>query len=114
MSRCSLPRFSSRRALFFLALSLLFTLVAAPGRSSAQTSTAEATPPAEPTAAPPPPSAPAPFLSFIDDTLPARSRDLYVARLDGTDKTQVTHDMKIWFATWSPDGKKLAVTTERA
>ena len=96
MPRCSLPRFSSRRALFFLALSLLFTLVSAPGRSSAQTPTAEATPPAAPTAAPaPPPSAPAPFLSYIDDTLPARSRDLYVARLDGTDKTQVTHDMKI-------------------
>ena len=92
----SLPRSSSRRALFFLALSLLLSLVAVPGRSSAQTPTA----------------APAPFLSYIDDTLPARSRDLYVARLDGTDKTQVTHDMKIWFATWSPDGKKLAVTTE--
>jgi Tol biopolymer transport system component len=99
---------SSRSPLAFLYLSLIVALLAAPSPSSAQTPSPQATPPPAP-----PPSSSSPFLSFIDDSLPARSRDLYVARLDGTDKTQVTHDMKIWFATWSPDGKKLAITTER-
>lgn len=117
MLRGFLSIFSTRFALFFLSLSLLFTLVAAPGRSSAQTPQADPTPPmATPDpAAPTPTPAPAPagFLSYVDDALPARARDLYVMRADGTDKTQVTHDMKVWFATWSPDGKKLAITTER-
>ena len=115
MLRGFLSIFSTRFAPFFLSLSLLFILVAVPGRSSAQTPQADPTPPmATPDpAAPTPTPALAGFLSYVDDALPARARDLYVMRADGTDKTQVTHDMKVWFATWSPDGKKLAITTER-
>lgn len=63
-----------------------------------------------------PPPAPAPladFLSYADDTLPDRPRDLYVMRVDGTDKRQVTQGIRVWFASWSPDGKKLAITSER-
>lgn len=65
-----------------------------------------------PASAQTPPSPPADFLSYADDTLPARPRDLYVMRVDGTDKHQVTSGMRVWFASWAPDGKKLAVTTE--
>jgi hypothetical protein len=53
-------------------------------------------------------------LSFVGDILPQRQRDLYVMRLDGTDKKQLTQGFNVWFASWSPDGKKLAVTTEGA
>jgi Tol biopolymer transport system component len=89
-----------RLLLVFCSLILVFTLVAQAAPATAQTE-------------PPPPPPPADFISYADDTLPARPRDLYVMRVDGTDKRQVTQGLRVWFASWSPDGKKLAITTER-
>jgi hypothetical protein len=96
MTGIYLPQRPTRLLLTFCSLILLFTLVAHASPAKAQT--------------PPPP---ADFLSYADDSLPSRPRDLYVMRVDGTDKRQITQGMRVWFASWSPDGKKLAVTTER-
>lgn len=60
------------------------------------------------------PAPPPDFLSYADDSLPARARDLYIQRVDGTDKKQITSGMRVWFASWAPDGKKLAITTEHS
>jgi Tol biopolymer transport system component len=54
------------------------------------------------------------MLSFVTDILPQRQRDLWVMRVDGSDKKQLTTGFNVWFASWSPDGKRLAVTTEQA
>src|SRR5438309_6376615 len=66
-----------------------------------------------PTAAPAP-KPPADWLSYVGDILPQRERDLFVMRVDGSDKKQITQGFNVWFASWSPDGKRLAVTTEQA
>lgn len=87
------------------ALVLAFAILLQNVPVSAQTPTPAAPPP-------PQPAPPADFLSYADDALPDRKRDLYVMRVDGTDKLQVTSGMRVWFASWSPDGKKLAVTNE--
>ena len=96
------------RAMRFLGLfpvvSVLCNLLALGAPVSAQT------PPTEP--APQPIVAPADVLSFVGDILPQRQRDLYTMRVDGTDKKQLTQGFNVWFASWSPDGKQLAVTTE--
>src|SRR5205823_11596296 len=55
-----------------------------------------------------------PIFAFVGDILPQRQRDLYVMRVDGSDKKQLTRGSNVWFASWSPDGKRLAVTTERS
>ena len=55
---------------------------------------------------------PTDWLSYVGDILPQRQRDLYVMRLDGTDKKQLTQGFNVWFASWSPDGKVIAVSTE--
>jgi Tol biopolymer transport system component len=54
------------------------------------------------------------MLSYVTDILPQRERNLMVMRLDGSDKRQLTSGFNVWFASWAPDGKKLAVTTEGA
>ncbi len=95
--------FSARKvsvlALFsaiLLCLSLNFSF--AP-RASAQSQPTQAAPPAD-------------MLSFVTDILPQRERDLWVMRVDGTDKKQLTSGFNVWFASWSPEGKRIAVTTE--
>jgi hypothetical protein len=55
---------------------------------------------------------PADMLSFVTDILPQRQRDLWVMRVDGTDKKQLTSGFNVWFASWSPEGKRIAATTE--
>jgi hypothetical protein len=50
----------------------------------------------------------------VGDILPQRQRDLFVMRVDGTDQKQLTQGFNVWFASWAPDGKRLAVTTEGA
>lgn len=35
-------------------------------------------------------------------------------RADGSDKKQLTQGFNVWFASWSPDGKRLAATTEQS
>ena len=79
---------------------VLAGLAAAPAPGQAQQ------PPAQPT------PSPAPMLSYVSDTVPERQRDLYVMRLDGTDKKQLTQGIKVWFASWSPDGRQIAVSSE--
>jgi Tol biopolymer transport system component len=69
-----------------------------------------------PPAAPPAPAATTPgsdVLSFVGDILPQRQRDLFTMHLDGTDKKQLTSGFNVWFASWSPDGKRIAITTEQ-
>jgi hypothetical protein len=56
--------------------------------------------------------APADYISFVTDILPQRQRDLWVMRVDGTDKKQITSGFNVWFASWSPEGERIAVTTE--
>ncbi|MDQ6693326.1 MAG: hypothetical protein M3014_02760 [Chloroflexota bacterium] len=56
--------------------------------------------------------APADLLSYVTDIFPQRERDLWTMRADGTDKKQLTKGFNVWFASWSPDGKRLAVSTE--
>lgn len=63
---------------------------------------------------PPPPAPPADLLSYVTDIFPQRERNLMVMRLDGSDKKQLTSGFNVWFASWSPDGKRLAVSTEGA
>lgn len=94
-------------ALFF-ALAILLGSVGASPIAEAQTF-----PPVQP---PPPqqPQPPADMLSFVTDILPQRQRDLWTMRVDGTDKKQLTRGFNVWFASWSPDGTRLAVTTEQA
>lgn len=121
--------------LFLLSISVIAALVAVPSGAGAQTPppapppTASASPPSAiitptttvtptttitPTApitqAAPPPD----FLSYVGDILPQRQRDLFVMRLDGSDKKQLTQGFNVWFASWAPEGKRLAVTTEGA
>ncbi len=100
MSANLLPKRIARLLLVFVSLVLL----SAPA-FHATTVAAQTQPPAA--------TSPPDFFSYADDSLPDRARDLYVMRLDGTDKRQVTQGLRVWFASWSPDGKKLAVTTER-
>ncbi|MEO5951171.1 MAG: hypothetical protein ABIQ44_01765, partial [Chloroflexia bacterium] len=95
-----LPKRPARLFLLFNSLALVLALMLHAAPASAQTPAAQPAPPAD-------------FLSYADDSLPARARDLYIMRLDGTDKHQVTTGMRVWFASWAPDGKKLAITTER-
>ena len=61
---------------------------------------------------PPPAAPPADYISYVTDILPQRQRDLWVMRLDGTDKKQLTQGFNVWFASWSPDGTRLAASTE--
>ncbi|MEO8285754.1 MAG: hypothetical protein ABI670_04915 [Chloroflexota bacterium] len=77
-----------------------------PDPNAQPATTPEATPP------PAPAAPPADVLSYVGDILPQRQRDLFVMRLDGTDKKQLTQGFNVWFASWSPDGTRLAVTTE--
>jgi Tol biopolymer transport system component len=56
--------------------------------------------------------APADFISYVTDILPQRQRDLWVMRVDGTDNKQLTSGFNVWFASWSPEGERIAVTTE--
>jgi Tol biopolymer transport system component len=72
-------------------------------------SPASAQPSSQPGAQPAPP---ADMLSFVTDILPQRQRDLWVMRVDGTDKRQLTSGFNVWFASWSPEGNRIAVTTE--
>jgi Tol biopolymer transport system component len=97
-----------------LCLPLIAGLVVAPASVGAQTPAQPAPPAPAPTVAPAPPAPPADVLSYVGDILPQRQRDLFVMRLDGSDKKQLTQGFNVWFASWSPDGKKLAVTTEGA
>ncbi|HYO48569.1 MAG TPA: hypothetical protein VEW94_01860 [Chloroflexia bacterium] len=60
----------------------------------------------------PPQTIPTDYISFVTDILPQRQRDLWVMRVDGSERRQVTQGFNVWFASWSPDGKRLAVTTE--
>ena len=55
---------------------------------------------------------PSDWLSYVGDVLPQRQRDLYIMRLDGSDKKQLTQGFNVWFASWSPDGKQIALSTE--
>src|SRR5215211_2249101 len=87
-------KYLARPYFVFLCLVLMLMVLPQPARVAAQ-------------------APPADFISYADDLLPARARDLYIMRVDGTDKRQVTQGMRVWFASWAPDGKKLAVTTER-
>src|SRR5690242_18304515 len=102
----------TKRAKWFLSLfsvaSVLCGVLALGGPASAQTPPAEPAP--QPTVTPAP--APADVLSFVGDILPQRQRDLYTMRVDGSDKKQLTQGFNVWFASWSPDGRHLAVTTE--
>src|SRR5687768_9503143 len=68
--------------------------------------------PAGAQAPPTQPAPPADFISYVTDILPQRQRDLWVMRLDGTDKKQLTQGFNVWFAAWSPDGTRLAASTE--
>ena len=88
------------RARVFLTITLLATALIsfAPG-APATAKSAIQTPPAD-------------MISFVTDILPQRQRDLWVMRVDGTDKKQLTSGFNVWFASWSPEGRRLAVTTE--
>lgn len=86
----------------------LLALLALPSAVGISPTSAQ-TPPSQP---PPPPQAD--VLSFVTDILPQRQRDLWIMRADGSDKKQLTSGFNVWFASWSPDGKRLAVTTEQA
>src|SRR5207253_6576139 len=83
-----------------------------PTPAPAPTQTGQAPVPAPTPTAAPAPKPPADLLSYAGDILPQRQRDLFVMRVDGTDKKQITHGFNVWFASWSPDGKRIAVTTE--
>jgi hypothetical protein len=79
----------------FLALAIVSGTLGVAPKASAQT-----------------PAPPADLLSFVTDILPQRQRDLWVMRVDGSDKKQLTGGFNVWFASWAPEGKRLAVTTE--
>src|SRR5438552_2929626 len=97
----------------FFALILLLGVPGMVPGVRAQTPAPAATPQAQPQPSPSPqPKPPADLLSYAGDILPQRQRDLFVMRVDGTDKKQITHGFNVWFASWSPDGKRIAVTTE--
>src|SRR5438067_3829721 len=107
----------SRRARKPLAhIFALILLLGVPGIAPgvrAQTPAPAAAPQAQPQPSPSPQAKPpADLLSYAGDILPQRQRDLFVMRVDGTDKKQITHGFNVWFASWSPDGKRIAVTTE--
>src|SRR5215217_2943550 len=89
--------------ILLLCTALLAGLMAAPSSVGAQT------PSAQPQAQP---ASPADVLSYVGDILPQRQRDLFVMRLDGTDKKQISQGFNVWFASWAPDGKRLGITTE--
>src|SRR5215210_8035814 len=99
---------AQHKPLFRVAALLLILIVALQAYGAAGVSAQ--TPPAPPAAQPAPP--PADLLSFVTDILPQRQRDLWVMRVDGTDKRQLTRGFNVWFASWSPEGKRIAVTTE--
>lgn len=84
----------------FVALAILMTTLGIAPAVSAQ-----AQPPTAPAALPD-------VLSYVGDILPQRQRDLFTMRLDGSDKKQLTQGFNVWFASWAPEGKRLAVTTE--
>lgn len=86
-------------ALLFSVLIILSGLFSTLPSAGAQT---------QPQAQPPP----ADLISFATDLLPQRQRDLWVQRVDGTDKKQLTSGFNVWFASWSPEGNRIAVTTE--
>src|SRR6476619_1089406 len=87
-------------------------LLVASGMLAISASVGAQTPPG-PTPAQPP-AQPADVLSYVGDILPQRQRDLFVLRSDGSDKKQITQGFNVWFASWSPDGTRLAVTTEQS
>src|SRR6185503_13148660 len=97
-------------------LFVLILFLGTPGLAPEVRAQTPAPPPAQqPQPQPSPPQQakpPADWLSYAGDILPQRQRDLFVMRVDGTDKKQITHGFNVWFASWSPDGKRLAVTTE--
>src|SRR5436190_13580099 len=105
-------RRTRRLARLWLALIMLVLSLGTTRMVGAQTSPPSQPAPPAPQAQPAP--APADLLSYVGDILPQRQRDLFVMRRDGTDKKQITHGFNVWFASWSPDGKKLAVTTEQS
>ncbi len=98
------PVFLAFLAVLALPVTLAGISLPLPATSSAQTPPAQAQPA----------SAPADVISFVTDILPQRQRDLWVMRIDGSDKKQLTSGFSVWFASWSPDGRRLAVTTEQA
>src|SRR5207249_12234584 len=85
-----------------------------PTPAPSPTQTGQAPVPAPTPTAAPAPKPPADWLSYVGVILPQRQRALFVMRVDGTDKKQVTQGFNVWFASWSPDGKRLGVTTEQA
>ncbi|MFL5733200.1 MAG: hypothetical protein ACJ78Q_08365 [Chloroflexia bacterium] len=86
---------------------LLVAVVVLVGVLGAASGATAQTPPAQPQA-----QAPADVMSYVGDILPQRQRDLFVMRVDGSDKKQLTHGFNVWFASWAPEGTRLAVTTE--
>lgn len=107
LSRLNKKPMRKTLALFFTLALLLGSFGVLP-RVGAQT-----LPPAQPPPAQQP-QQPADMLSYVTDILPQRQRDLWTMRVDGTDRKQLTRGFNVWFASWSPDGTRLAVTTEGA
>lgn len=108
-----------------ISASLLLTLVmllgtfATYGLAGAQATTPTPAPPATaaPSATPNPAlgeAAPGDVLSYVTDIFPQRERNLMVMHTDGSGMKQLTSGFNVYFAAWSPDGKRLAVTTEGA
>ncbi|HET6261019.1 MAG TPA: hypothetical protein VFG99_02130 [Chloroflexia bacterium] len=100
------PSLANRRTRTIAAIVMSLAIMS--GSIAAAAYAQPTTPPAQP------PPAPPDMLSYVTDILPQRERNLMVMRLDGSDQRQLTSGFNVWFASWSPDGKKLAVTTEGA
>ncbi len=103
-------RHVSRFAGLFLAVIMIAGTLDISPHASAQPQ-----PPSAPAPAPPIQTAPSPndVLDYVGDILPQRQRDLFVMKLDGSDKKQITSGFNVWFASWSPYGKRLAISTEQ-
>ncbi len=111
-----LSAFPKRRlqvlAALLMSATMLVGMLGTSRSAGAQATTPQ--PPAPPTAPAAQPAPPADVLSYVTDIFPQRERNLMVMRLDGSDKKQLTSGFNVWFASWSPDGKRLAVSTEAA
>lgn len=104
--------FQPLAALLTLVAMLAGTLGVSPGAGAQATTPQPVASPSQAPAAQPAP--PADLISYVTDIFPQRERNLMVMRLDGSDKKQLTSGFNVWFASWSPDGKRLAVSTEGA